>query len=489
MSDKGKKMDEKPKIRKAPQVRQTLTSVYRMVKANPSLMYQKQRKDELKLDKISLPPSVSMEYVPIQVKERRFSESQNSLIKRYSDCKSLNRTHQSTIKPNINKGQAKPMSNNILKEKPKTAALQNDNFKKPSIHENHPKNKMIKPSCRSLSAQHFNRKKLIAKSTIEEKLSKADVTQSMEGNIDKAGLLLASECSPIKQEVVTQITFKTPTAYKRRSQSFKTPTSVRKLGRQSTPGPGLNDLQRRLNDWLKKRGKPMSTFHHLKYFSRDKVITNDSEDKENEAENVEPQITDAIDMNPSQLVSIAKDALGDLNQLIIDSYPLALCETWLGTIRQRYKEIEEEPQYWECRASIEQTRGNISSAVECFKTAIIKGAEVKTIDNSLDKLLEKFSLLNIDTNISDDEKYRSSAMKDARNVFKSSIIQFAIQERKIKKDQGNAHEYIVTPVRRSARLSMSCAQRSPAVKICNSFNEIDESIRGSMKFHGNSYLN
>ncbi|XP_017784834.1 PREDICTED: uncharacterized protein LOC108568335 [Nicrophorus vespilloides] len=467
MSDKGMKKDEKSRIRKAPPVRQTLTSVYRMVKANPSLMYEKQRKDELKLDKISLPPSVSLGYVPIQVKERRFAPCQNPLIKNYSNCKSINMTQQSTIKPNINKSQAKPMSNSILKEKPKTAALQNDNFKKPAIHEARPKNKKIKPIRRSLSAQHFNRKKLIAKSTAEEKLSKADVTQSME-NIDEIGLSLISECSPIKQEVLTQITFKTPTAYKRRSQSFKTPTRMRKLGHQSTPGPGLNDLQSCLNDWLKKRGKPMSTFHHLKYFSRDKV-TQDNEDKENEAETIELQIKDAIDVKPSQLVSIAKHALGDLNQLILDSYPLTLCEIWLGTIRQRYKEIEEDPQYWECRASIEQTRGNISSAVECFKTAIIKGAEVKTIDNSLDKLLEKFSLLNKDANVSDDEKCRSSIMKEARNVFKSCIIQFAIQERKIKKDQENAHEYI-TPVRRSARLS--CVQgQVPAVKDSNSFNE------------------
>lgn len=64
--------------------------------------------------------------------------------------------------------------------------------------------------------------------------------------------------------------------------------------------------------------------------------------------------------------------------------------------------------------------------------------KVDAVDESLEHLLQKFSLLNINTN---DEKVNTEAKKydrtrivlDARNAFKSSIIQFAIQERKLKK--------------------------------------------------------
>lgn len=45
-------------------------------------------------------------------------------------------------------------------------------------------------------------------------------------------------------------------------------------------------------------------------------------------------------------------------------------------IRQKFEDIEEEYKYWECRAAIEQARGNIISAVDCLRSAIVQGAEV-----------------------------------------------------------------------------------------------------------------
>lgn len=66
---------------------------------------------------------------------------------------------------------------------------------------------------------------------------------------------------------------------------------------------------------------------------------------------------------------------------------------------------------------------------------------MREVDESLEQMLQKFSLLNINSaekqNTDDNEnkpKYdRNKIVLAARNVFKSSIIQFAIEERKQKK--------------------------------------------------------
>lgn len=52
------------------------------------------------------------------------------------------------------------------------------------------------------------------------------------------------------------------------------------------------------------------------------------------------------------------------------------CEVWLKLIQTQYRTLEEEPQYWECRAALEEARGDLTSAVDCYKTAIVQGSEV-----------------------------------------------------------------------------------------------------------------
>lgn len=65
---------------------------------------------------------------------------------------------------------------------------------------------------------------------------------------------------------------------------------------------------------------------------------------------------------------------------------------------------------------------------------------MKEVDESLEQMLQKFSLLNINSVEKQENeglekpKYdRNKVVLAARNVFKSSIIQFAIEERKHKK--------------------------------------------------------
>lgn len=55
------------------------------------------------------------------------------------------------------------------------------------------------------------------------------------------------------------------------------------------------------------------------------------------------------------------------------------CDDWLRLIKEKYSKLLEEPEYWECKAAIEESRGDISSAVECYRTAIVHGAEVRNI--------------------------------------------------------------------------------------------------------------
>jgi cobalamin biosynthesis Co2+ chelatase CbiK len=73
-------------------------------------------------------------------------------------------------------------------------------------------------------------------------------------------------------------------------------------------------------------------------------------------------------------------------------------------------------------------------AVECYKTAIIQGAEIENVEEHLDQLLQKFSLLNISK---ETQSYRNNdrmkILEDARNIFKSSVIQFAVQERTLRR--------------------------------------------------------
>ncbi|XP_018564806.1 uncharacterized protein LOC108906124 [Anoplophora glabripennis] len=380
-----------------------------------------------------------------------------------------------------------------------------------------------KPMRRSLSAQHFERKKRggTVKFGQRDPFARIEFSQSMDDVSKLKPSTIQHDISPIAESSrESSIVFKTPSAYERRSIAKSTPKSIlstrRSLYRPATPLPSLYDLQKRLNDWLVKRGKSLGSFHHLKCFGeQDKELEIvDEENKENievnqdlskgsyeelriEHSNYEcpSESTTAkpLVLNDGNAEGIAKAALEDLVKLIQDGYPRPQCEGWLELIRQKYQKLEEEPQYWECRAAIEQSRGNISNAVQCYRTAIVQGAEIQSVDESLDILLQKFSLLNISTKDVANEKSvneRARIVKDARNVFKSSIIQFAVQERKLKKDGSikNEKKFVATPVRRSTRLSRSAYTSTPSIKLCSSLQELETTDREMLDFKKNKAL-
>lgn len=58
------------------------------------------------------------------------------------------------------------------------------------------------------------------------------------------------------------------------------------------------------------------------------------------------------------------------------------------------------------------------------------------VDKSLDVLLQKFNVLDINCKHTDSARISKEGARindEARNVFKSTIIKFAIQEKKLKK--------------------------------------------------------
>ncbi|KAJ8928107.1 hypothetical protein NQ314_019333 [Rhamnusium bicolor] len=373
----------------------------------------------------------------------------------------------------------------------------------------------------------------IAKPEPEKCINRIEFTQSL---IDISSLkanTVQHNISPIPEgSRESSVIFKTPSAYERRSIARFTPKSVasvrRSLYHASTPLPSLNDLQKRLNDWLAKRGKSLSTFHHLKCFgvqgseqepiddeNKENIEVDEDLDKgsyedlkisvENDSAKSKTSSSKSPLSNEENSESVAKAALEDLLKLIQEGYPRPQCEGWLELIRRKYQKLEEEPQYWECRAAIEQSRGNISNAVHCYKTAIVQGAEKisssssSTISSSLFsyETIQLYTLVDI---ITDDKlvennygvniKWIVTLAGDTPEMFLTYAYSPSNLDQIIgrnKKDE-DAKTLIATPVRRSTRLSRSTYTSTPGVKICSSLRDLGASDMEMIDFKKNKAL-
>lgn len=110
---------------------------------------------------------------------------------------------------------------------------------------------------------------------------------------------------------------------------------------------------------------------------------------------------------------------------------------------------------------------------------------MESVDKSLDQLLEKFDLLNINTlSPKKDQKKNSRNILDAKQVFKSTIIQFAVTERA--KNERRMLE--VTPIKRSTRKSKSGYILTPGIKICTTFSEVEDISQGNVIFKTNKQI-
>lgn len=297
-----------PKVgRKPPVVRQTLTSKYRMLKANPLLA---------------------------QELTKKVAPNENSIIQPY---KTLVKVMEDAPVITVRRGSQPPPSKLVQQRGP------------------------------------------VKKST---NLPKAAA-------LPKRGILTQIKEVTTPSKPNHRVTFRTPNNNSRKSILLTSSVS-----KNSVSTPTMADLSRRLSEWLIKRGKAAGEYTHLKCFgidskkrllatkAEDTTLFNDETDnKENNDDNLNDTflIEDSAPPDPEtlkNLENIAKDALLDLHSLILDGYPSEQCDGWLKLIKQNYKKLEDDAQYWECRAALEQCKGNINSAVECCKTAIIQGAEV-----------------------------------------------------------------------------------------------------------------
>lgn len=279
MGDKSKKLNPVP-------VRHTLTSMYRLLKANPLLKYQ------LKGERI--PNSDNSTLLKAEFKDK---VPERFLPKITTD------RHNATVVPK--EKQRQPLVRTQSERRvPKKAVV------KP---QQPPPKKVVKPS--GVTTKTINR--------INKK-------------IDERNNIKPAEKKP---------EFKTPMQYKQQQRRtiFSTPNSCitkTQPAFASTPGPSAYDLQKRLNDWLRKHGKPIKCYENLKQFRiKHDTISRDEENKENIevdedvkkddsyeelriVKNVEEsQKGEARDIKVEivrDLQNIAKEALKDLKKLILE---------------------------------------------------------------------------------------------------------------------------------------------------------------------------
>ncbi|RZF32367.1 hypothetical protein LSTR_LSTR001831 [Laodelphax striatellus] len=281
-------------------------------------------------------------------------------------------------------------------------------------------------------------------------------------------------------------------------------------------------MSEKLSSWLKTKGKSVEGFAHLKCFLHHKkgsaipirqpfktsnsgplrisvapkprptnlpaiVIETIKEEEENSRGDLTIDIENAelpcsptkehdeaasADCNPADETTVVLDsanlkettvkALHELLTLIHTGYPWESCKEWLTALRSRNPDAESLPDYWECLAALEEVQGDMQMAVDSYQRALMRGAEVSHIDTCLDSLFEKMNALNLEcqpyTPRQVDGKKKTCV--DAKNIFKSSVIQFALLQQKVKtfsSESGvglNNLNYIATPVRRSTRQSL-----------------------------------
>ncbi|CAG2052976.1 unnamed protein product [Timema podura] len=360
--------------------------------------------------------------------------------------------------------------------------------------------------------------------------------------------------SPIQEEL--EISVKNPrhgdlTSAKR--VRFYSPRAKKTLTPQMnvyTPKP--SELRTNLVDWLEKRGKSVTNFHHLHCFGLhasevekeankrinlkkhvnlssqavavSPTTTTTIQDKQHDI--MTPQKLGAVDeerhnpicsSTPNQSPSVtpnqvqdsledkenvfrgdldvlAQDSLNDLYKLIQTGYPRDKCEEWLDVILKNCRSAFDKPTYWECLASLEESRGDFSMAIECYSRAIIRGAQPEEIGQSLDQLLQTFGRPKMDAALQElGDKKMSRKSLDARNVFKSTIIKFALQQRAIKQvidgeSKVSRSQLVVTPVRRSTRKSSFQYQHTPDMRYVDTLTTLEERERNTMVFQPNKML-
>ncbi|XP_049883753.1 uncharacterized protein LOC126379151 [Pectinophora gossypiella] len=357
----------------------------------------------------------------------------------------------------------------------------------------HTKERSQPPVRRSISAVHFRR---ISKNELSNCFHK---WSSIGDKLDQVHLSDINEDAAVKGDKIVSAV-----KSERKKVKFHTPTP-----NFNTPKP--EELQARLKNWLQKRGKSLDSYHHLQCFGLHHLqheikplnleaepfdFNDNDEDKENQPlesdsdndsyeENMNVKedemakhkwrrasiVSDSVDFNETQdsmrtplemhhVDELLLGALNDLTELLREGFDWEQCARWLRAIRDRFPSAPATAAYWECRAALEERRGDLSASVHCWQEAVAKGTERSVVEANLDQLLGKFMQLKISPNTGK-KKLPDPKMVDVKNVFKSTLIRFAVQQANLRHTQ-EPPKYTVTPVRRSGRLSAHwSAKRTP----------------------------
>lgn len=378
-----------PLKRKAPPpIRQTRTSAYRILKANPLMMFDKDTVAKMGIqDPNKIPKSVDILGISLKQTETTNDVKESKVLtKKVIQGCAHNKNSEKAIVQHSH--ELKNNKCNVQSIKKAT----NEPIRQSISRMFREKQKFAKR--RSKSAESFNPSKCFKKNVYEEASTKLQTTLSMDSlrqqvsftqpetkniNFNVINNLISSvpdtylcenrdptshkeqtclrqsvsfenlcknepeaktfefcnarkNISPIKK---LQPQFKTPTAYNRRSITHCTPSTGRKSIYKLHCSTPAHDLQKRLNEWLDRRGKSIGSFHHLKCFG---LLRNDvellQEHKENDRnknntkneslKNKPLKISNnGSDMGTNAEINlnfayIAKDALDDLHKLIQD---------------------------------------------------------------------------------------------------------------------------------------------------------------------------
>ncbi|CAH1642232.1 unnamed protein product [Spodoptera littoralis] len=376
------------------------------------------------------------------------------------------------------------------------------------------KAKIAVPVRRSISAVHFKR---IGKQELGNCIHK---WASIGDKLNNMHLKHVNEDEDIQEEKVVSAV-----KSERKKVTFMTP-----MGNFNTPRP--EELQARLKSWLQKRGKSLDSYHHLQCFgihhlpqtikfdtklfdeeNKENIAVESDSDDDSYTENMNEDskastqrwrnascVTDSEDFNDSHnttatcsdivnLDEVVIGALNDLTELLKEGFDWEQCARWLRAIRERFPSAPHSAAYWECRAALEETRGDLPASVQCWEEAIAKGTERSVVEANLDQLLDKFMQLKISPNSHGKRRQVDPKLVDVKNVFKSTIIRFAVQQAKLRQsNQFDAPKYTVTPVRRSARLSSHWSAKRTPLQVCTSVRQADEVLGEKPVFVPNGSL-
>ncbi|XP_023945086.1 uncharacterized protein LOC112050906 [Bicyclus anynana] len=341
---------------------------------------------------------------------------------------------------------------------------------------------------RSISAVHLKR---VPKSELNNCMHK---WASIGNNMNKEDVQNIHEGENLKEETIVSAV-----RSEKKRVEFKTPLPL------NFNASKQEELHAKLQNWCKAKGKSIDSYHHLQCFglhhlsnglkpldaplfddadeNKENIALEHDSDNESFNENnnkngnlddekarvsehewrMGASMLDSSDYNDScasvmtcsenaQNDELFLGALNDLTNLVREGYDWEQCDYWRRAIRQKFKEAANSAQYWECRAALEEMREDLHATVECLEKALAMGTKQSVVEANLDSLLNKFIKLKISPSNGKKQAEIEPKLVDIKNVFKSTIIRFAVKQAKLHQSNGTP-KYTVTPVRRSHRLS------------------------------------